>query len=165
MKKLIIVVLAALLAGCGFHLRNALTLPPEIGAVRVVSPDPYSPLAESLGQALTRAGVAAPVDPTATEGVATLEIISERWGDSPIALDNLGRAQEFSLRYATEFALRGADGQDVVPQQMIELSRDYVAPAADAIGKASERELLSRELRREMNAAILRRIGAASRRP
>ena len=165
MKKLIIPVLALLLAGCGFHLRNALTLPPDLGPVLVVSPDPYSPLAESLAQALTRAGVAAPADPATAEGVATLEIISERWGDSPIALDNLGRAQEFSLRYATEFALRDAGGRDVVPQQTIELSRDYVAPAADAIGKASERELLSRELRREMNAAILRRIGAASRRP
>ena len=164
MNKLIPLALVLLLAGCGFHLRNALTLPPDIGPVRVVSPDPYSPLAESLAQALTRAGAAAPADPEATEGVATLEILSEQWGDSPIALDNLGRAQEFSLRYATVFALRDAQGKDVVPQQVIELSRDYVAPAADAIGKASERELLSKELRREMNAAILRRIDAASRR-
>ena len=163
MKRLLIAVLALLLAGCGFHLRNALSLPPDIGPVRVVSPNAYSPLAESLAQALTRAGAAAPADPTATSGVAMLEIISERWGDSPIAIDQIGRAQEFSLRYATEFALRDANGKDVVPQQVIELSRDYVAPAADAIGKASERELLSKELRRDMTAAILRRIDAASR--
>ncbi len=163
MKRLLIAVLALLLAGCGFHLRNALSLPPDIGPVRVVSPNAYSPLAESLAQALTRAGAAAPADPTATSGVAMLEIISERWGDSPIAIDQIGRAQEFSLRYAAEFALRDANGKDVVPQQVIELSRDYVAPAADAIGKASERELLSKELRRDMTAAILRRIDAASR--
>ena len=43
------------------------------------------------------------------------------------------------------------------------MSRDYIAPAADSRGKASERELLSRELRRDMSAAILRRIDAASR--
>ena len=99
----------------------------------------------------------------ATEGLATLEIISERWGDTPLSLDELGRAQEFSLRYATVFALRDGNGKDVVPQQVIELSRDYIAPAADSRGKASERELLSRELRRDMSAAILRRIDAASR--
>ncbi len=163
MKKLIIPVLALMLAGCGFHLRNALTLPDDLGPVRVVSPDPYSPLAESLAQALTRAGAAAPADPTATEGVATLEIISERWGDMPISLDPLGRAQEFSLRYATVFALRDGRGNDVVPQQVIELSRDYVAPATDSRGKASERELLAKELRRDMAAAILRRIDASSR--
>ena len=163
MKKLTLLVLVLLLAGCGFHLRNALTLPADIGPVRVVSPDPYSPLAESLAQALTRAGAAAPADPSATEGVAILEIISEQWGDTPLALDELGRAQEFSLRYAAVFALRDSQGKDVVPQQVLELSRDYIAPAADSRGKASERALLARELRRDMSAAILRRIDAASR--
>lgn len=163
MKKLIPLALVLLLAGCGFHLRNALTLPPDIGPVRVVSPDPYSPLAESLAQALTRAGAAAPADASAVEGVASLEIISEQWGDTPIALDQYGRAQEFSLRYATQFALRDGKGNDVLAPQVIELSRDYVAPAVDSRGKASERELLSRELRRDMTAAILRRIDAASR--
>lgn len=163
MKKLIIPVIALLLAGCGFHLRNALTLPTDLGPVRVVSPDPYSPLAESLSQALTRAGAAAPADPTATEGVATLEIVSERWGDTPVSLDELGRAQEFSLRYATEFVMRDGSGKDVVPRQVIELSRDYIAPATDSRGKASERELLARELRRDMSAAVLRRIAVATR--
>jgi LPS-assembly lipoprotein len=51
----------------------------------------------------------------------------------------------------------------VVPQQAVELGRDYLAPAVDSIGKASERELLVRELRRDMAAAILRRVDAASK--
>ena len=59
--------------------------------------------------------------------------------------------------------LRDGHGKDVVPQQVIELSRDYVAPATDSRGKASERELLAKELRRDMAAAILRRIDASSR--
>ena len=36
----------ALLTGCGFHLRNALNLPENLGPVRVVASDPYSPLGE-----------------------------------------------------------------------------------------------------------------------
>ena len=162
MKKPIAIALALLLAGCGFHLRNPLTLPADVGPLRVVSPDPYSPLAESLAQALARAGAATPGE-EAGAGVATLEIISEQWANTPISLDHLGRAQEFSLRYATVFALRGADGEDVIPQQTVELSRDYVAPPTDAIGKNSERELLSSELRRDMAAAILRRVDVVAR--
>ena len=50
-----------------------------------------------------------------------------------------------------------------VPQQAVELSRDYLAPAVDSIGKASEREMLVKELRRDMAAAILRRVDAASK--
>lgn len=153
---------AALLTGCGFHLRNALNLPQDLGPVRVVAGDPYSALADFLAEGLQRAGAqAAPAG--ADTGVATLRIISEQWADTPISYDQFGRAQEFSLRYAVIFSMRRADGSEAVPQQAVELSRDYLAPAVDSIGKASERELLVRELRREMAAAILRRVDAASK--
>ena len=43
-------------SACGFHLRDALKLPPDLGQVRVVARDPYSPLAQSLTNSLERAG-------------------------------------------------------------------------------------------------------------
>ncbi|MBN8262997.1 MAG: hypothetical protein J0L59_11790 [Xanthomonadales bacterium] len=153
---------AALLSGCGFHLRNALNLPENLGPVRVVAGDPYSALADNLAEGLQTAGAqAAPAG--AETGVATLRIVSEQWADTPISHDQFGRAQEFSLRYAVIFSMQRADGSVVVPQQAVELARDYLAPAVDSIGKASERELLVRELRRDMAAAILRRVDAASK--
>jgi len=153
-------VLTLVLSGCGFHLRNALTLPEDLGPVRVVSADPYSPLGTALGQALTRIG-ATPASPDAIEDVATLEVISERWGSRAISIDQFGRAQEFTLRYAVVFGLRKADGSDVLPRQTIELSRDYISSPTSPTGAESEQELLARELRREMVASILRRIDAA----
>ena len=157
-----IVFAAALLTGCGFHLRNALNLPENLGPVRVVAGDPYSALADNLAEGLQTAGAqAAPAG--AQTGVATLRIVSEQWADTPISHDQFGRAQEFSLRYAVIFTLRRADGSTAVPQQAVELARDYLAPAVDSIGKASEREMLVRELQRDMAAAILRRVDAASK--
>ena len=162
-SRLLTAVLAtALLSGCGFHLRNALSLPADLGPVRVLASDQYSALGEYLADGLQRAGAqAAPAD--ATEGVATLQVFSEQWADTPISQDQYGRAQEFSLRYAVVFTLRRADDSVAVPQQAVELSRDYLAPAVDSIGKASERELLVRELRRDMANAILRRVDAATK--
>ena len=155
---------AALLSGCGFHLRNALNLPADLGPVRVLAADRYSPLGDMLAEGLQRAGAqAAPAEAEAGEGVATLQVVSEQWADTPISNDQSGRAQEYSLRYAVVFSLRRADGSAAVPQQAVELSRDYLAPAVDSIGKASEREMLVRELRRDMAAAILRRVDAASK--
>ncbi|WP_343225258.1 LPS assembly lipoprotein LptE [Lysobacter enzymogenes] len=150
------------LSACGFQLRQALALPPDLGPVRVVSIDRYSPLAESLAQALTRAG-AVPAQEGSAE-VAVLDLMSERWGDTPAALDELGRVQEYSLRYAVVFELRKADGKPLVPRQSIELSRDYVSSPTNAIGTEGEREILMREMRREMSSAVLRRIGAVSER-
>ena len=161
-RPLAVTLLALALSACGFHLRNALSLPADLGPVKVVSPDPYSPLAESLEDSLERTGVVA-AKPEMGANVATLQLLSERWADTPIAIDEVGRAQEFSLRYAVIFTLLDASGRQLVPQQAIELSRDYIAPPADSIGKTSERELLVREVRRDMAAAILRRIDAALR--
>ena len=155
------IVLALALTACGFHLRNALVLPSDLGPVRVKSVDQYSPLADSLILSVRRAGaqMAQADDPNAT----VLDILSERWGDTPQSVDELGRAQEYSLRYAVVFEVRKADGTKPVPRQAVELARDYISNPVNAIGTESERELLVKELRREMAASILRRLDAVAR--
>lgn len=153
-------VLALALSACGFHLRNALVLPGDLGPVQVQSIDRYSPLADSLEQSIKRAGaqIAEADDPNAS----VLDLLSERWGDTPISVDQFGRAQEFSLRYAVVFEVRRPDGTKPVPRQAVELSRDYISNPVKALGTEGEREILMRELRREMAAAILRRLGAVA---
>lgn len=179
MKRLLLAAcLLPALAGCGFHLRNALLLPPDLGPVQVVSQDPHSQLAKDLREALGRAGaqVAPDGSPRAAAdasdsgvaggkdpGMAQLQLVSERWGNAPLSVDAQGRAQEYTLRYAVIFRLRRADGTDLVPQQVQELSRDYIASPALASGTEGEREILTGELRREMANSILRRVDAVSR--
>ncbi|HYG06467.1 MAG TPA: LPS assembly lipoprotein LptE [Stenotrophomonas sp.] len=150
------------LSACGFHLRNSLSLPADTPAVRVQSAAPYSELVKILNRGLVASG-ATLADEKAKTGFATLQVLSERWGDLPIAIDAEGRAQEYSLRYAVIFTLLRADGSVLVPQQVIEQSRDYVSPPQDATGTATEREILATELRREMAASILRRIDSVVR--
>lgn len=154
--------LASVLSACGFSLRDSLVLPPDLGPVQVVSVDRYSPLADSLAQSLTRAG-AEPAT-SRTENPAVLEVLAEEWGDTPISVDSFGRAQEFSLRYAVIFELRKADGSMLVPRQTIELSRDYIRVPTQAQGAEGERDILVRELQREMAASVLRRIDAVVQR-
>ena len=171
-RLLFSIVLAAGLAGCGFHPRNALMLPADVPTVQVTSNVPYSELSKLLERNLRATGaqiIAASArndDPTQLElaaDAARLQVLSERWGDLPIAIDGQGRAQEYRLRYAAIFVFRRADGSELVPQQVIELSRDYVAPPTDATGTTTEREILAAELRREMAASILRRIDGVVR--
>jgi len=153
--------LALALSACGFHLRNALVLPADLGPVRVASTDRYSPLPDSLTRSIERAGarIAAPDDASAT----VIQLLSERWGNTPISVDQFGRAQEYTLRYAVVFEMRKADGTTPVPRQAVELSRDYVSSPTDPIGDESERELLEKELRREMAASIIRRLDTVAR--
>lgn len=162
LKRAAPVALVLALSACGFHLRNALVLPADMEPVRVVSVDRYSPLADSLQQAMVRAGATAATEET--QDATVLDLVAEQWGDRPISLDELGRAQEFSLRYAVTFELRRSDGTILVPRQTIELARDYVSNPVQAIGTEGEREILQGEMRREMVASVLRRLDAVARR-
>ncbi|MEG2804557.1 LPS assembly lipoprotein LptE [Stenotrophomonas sp.] len=161
-RFLLAFVLTATLAGCGFHMRNKLMLPADTAAVQVVSSAPYSELAKLLRRGLQSSG-AQIAEPGSPEKAAQLQVMSERWGDLPIAIDAQGRAQEYSLRYAVIFKFLREDGSELVPQQVIELSRDYVSPPTDATGTTTEREILADELRREMSASIMRRIDSVVR--
>jgi LPS-assembly lipoprotein len=167
-RYLIALILAASLAGCGFHLRNTLTLPADTPAVKVESSVRYSELVKLLNRGLRASGATIIEEdqalPTAERaGVARLQIRSERWGDLPIAIDAQGRAQEYSLRYAVVFSFLRPDGSVLVPEQVIEMARDYVSQPTDATGTTTEREILADELRREMSASILRRIDSVIR--
>lgn len=146
---------------CGFRLREPLQLPPDLAGVRVVAADPYSPLAQALTRSLEHAGL--DVQDGAAEGAGVLRIHSEGWDSQAISVDQFGRAQEFTLRYAAVFSVDGADGLKLVPEQVIELSREYVSLPENSTGSESEREMLARELQREMASAVLRRIDAVNR--
>ena len=148
------------LAGCGFHPRSTLAIADELGPVKVVTADPYSPLAYGLATALDRAGAA-----PATEGAdaATLHVRSERLDTRPLSVDRRARVREYESRYLVKFELRDAADKVLVPLQEIALSREYTYDALSPGGSPQEQELLQAELHREMQAAILRRIDVVLR--
>ncbi len=161
LRTVALALLVLALPACGFHLRDALTLPPDMDEVRVVAQDPYSALAQSLSRSLERAGIDVPA--ADSPGASVLGIHSEQWESQALSVDQFGRAQEYTLRYAAVFSLVDGAGEVLVPQQVIELSRDYVSLPEDSTGSESERELLTRELQREMASSVLRRIDSVTR--
>jgi LPS-assembly lipoprotein len=161
-KPLVVAALALVLAACGFHPRAHTVLPTRLGPTRVVVPDPYSPLGDELAAQLARAGVlAAETDPKAPATV--LRITKETWNTQPLAVDQFALVREYVTRYRVDFALQGTDGKPMLKPQSIELSREYSFDANAAVGSPAEQELIQRELRRDMEAAILRRIEYALR--
>lgn len=152
--------LALLLAGCGFAPRGAVKVPEGFGALSVSTADPYSPLAEGLRRELRRAGV--PVAEAGAEA-ARLLITAETWSTRALSVDAFVATREIETRYAVTFDLIDASGQRRLEQQRIELSRDYLYDAVEAFGNPGEQEIVQEELRRDMQAAILRRIDIALR--
>jgi LPS-assembly lipoprotein len=152
--------LALALAACGFHPRTHTVLPTALGPTSVVAADPYSPIAEELAASLERAGV--PMVDAAGKG-SVLRIVRERFEVDPLAVDEFARAREYQMTYRVDFSLQGPDGKPLLKPQTVELKREYSYDANASIGSPAEAELIQRELRRDMEAAILRRIEYALR--
>jgi LPS-assembly lipoprotein len=152
--------LLAVLAACGFQPRGKLAVASDLGPVKVLTSDPYSPLAQGLSTALLRAGAQ-----IAEEGQpsATLRIRSETWRTRPLAVDSNAQVREYQTRYRVVFDVVDAAGATRVASQDIELTREYTYDVTAAVGSPAEQALLQDELRRDMQAAILRRLDAVLR--
>jgi LPS-assembly lipoprotein len=161
MRRLLITFLAtAALSACGFHPRAKLDLPNSLGPVAVVTADSYSPLGLELASSLSRAGASAAVE---GQPSATLKITGEQWQTAPLSVDQFAQVREYVTRYKVTFALQSADGKPLIEPQDIELSREYTYDQNASAGSPAEQELIQKELRRDMEAAILRRLDVALR--
>jgi outer membrane lipopolysaccharide assembly protein LptE/RlpB len=159
-RTLLLALAIAGLAACGFKLRQEITLPATLATLRVEVVDPYSPLQRNLEQAMRRAG--AELVETGREA-AVLRVVTSRLDRVPLSVGDTGRVQEYLLKYIVEFELVDIAGTQVLPRQTVELERDYSFDTAAAFGTPGEEELVKAELERDMVAAILRRIDAATR--
>ncbi len=159
-RVLVLVCLVAVLAACGFRPRASLAIATDLGPVKVQSADPYSPLGQGLATALLRAGAQPAVE---GQPSSTLKVLAEALATRPLALDDRAQVREYETRYAVTFELLDAAGAVKIPAQEIVLTRDYTYDSVASAGSPAEQELLQRELRRDMQAAILRRVDAVLR--
>jgi LPS-assembly lipoprotein len=137
-------------SGCGFKLRREGDWPQHWDAVQVEAPDRLSPLKLELERQLD-------VYLSKAEPKYQLVIVSEQLAREVLSVDARARVSEYLLRYMVSFKVL-SDGSDVVPEQSIELSRDYRFDELQALGAVQEEALISEELRQQMVRRMLERI-------
>jgi LPS-assembly lipoprotein len=160
----LIALIAVLLSGCGFHLRKEAEISAAMKRIHIDSGDASaSLLAKNLGRALVRSG--AQIVDQAGPGVAVMKITANSFSTDVLSVGGTARANEYSLRYHVEFEVQNDAGIAILPKQTIELSREFTFDASQALGVASETDLLTKELQRDMEQTILRRLDAFARTP
>ncbi|GAB4289231.1 MAG: hypothetical protein Kow0096_02000 [Thiohalomonadaceae bacterium] len=144
-----------LLTSCGFHLRGAVALPPQLARTQLVGIDARSELAAEITAALEGAGAQV----VTTDATAQLHISGERENRRLLSVGRTGRASEYEVTYQFSFELRepvvvqDTGGKEkvryrvLVPQQTISLNRDYTFDPDSVLGKGEEENLLVREMR------------------
>jgi LPS-assembly lipoprotein len=158
LKKLLILVLILELAGCGFRLRGTADLPFSTLYV----PGATGGIALDLARNI-RAGTNVRVVPEAKQAEAILQFTTEAREKEILSLTGAGRVREFRLRYRVGFRVHDGKGNDYVPQNTLELTRDVSFNDAEVLAKEAEEQLLYRDMQTDMVQQIMRRLAAAQK--
>ena len=152
-------VLASVLAvaGCGYQLRGAVSLPPGLDAIHVDGPP-------GIGAALVQAleGGGARIASTRDSTSALLQLSDERFNRRVLSVDpDTGKEREFELAYRVTFRLTGGDGAELVRTQTVSLLRDYVFDSSALLGTSREQGIIRAEMLRDAAGQVVRRIAAS----
>ncbi len=151
---------AVLLSGCGFKLRGAYQLPEAMQTTRVEAAQPKSDFIRSLKRGLKSSGVRL-VDETAdntADNTAVLRVYNEKKSKRIVSLDSNGRAREYTLIYAVSFSVKALTQVFEVPEQTVQIDRDFVFDTEDVLGNSREETKLYQEMEQDIVRLILLRL-------
>mgnify|MGYP001826311358 CR=1 FL=1 len=157
---LLAIILALLLAGCGFQMRGDWQLPASMQ--QTVMSGGSRVLYENL-QREFRAAEASLTRPEGSIQSTRLVITQDRMDRRVLSVDNRGKVIEFEVYYLLQFKILDAEGNQIMPPQQINLTGVYPFASTDVLGSAQEESLLRDDLYGDMARHMMRRIQAQIR--
>jgi LPS-assembly lipoprotein len=145
------------LAGCGFHLRGAVEVPPELSPMHIQA---------AAGSAVRTAiedqvrGGSVRLASDASDARLILRILSESRSNRVAAVDANGKILAYELHYLIRFDAVAADGRLLVPPQTLDLIRNFDNPDVEVLGKQLEEEMIYNDLAVDAADRILMRLRA-----
>ena len=148
----------ATLEGCGFHLREAVELPPSLSPLRIHGLGEFDPLRNDLREILTEANVQVTDNPTGASASSILQIHKQNRERRVLSVDEGGKVVEYEIHYGLQFDLVDDNGAQLVKKQGVGVQRAYVNPDTGILGKEQEEVLMRRDMRLELARRIVGRL-------
>ena len=134
-----VIVVFLLLAGCGFQLRGAVTVPPEMSRTFIETDDRHSLFYRELRDRLRTAGVEivdSPVDATATFSIA-----SDNTNQRVLSVSARNVPTEYEVYYTVVYGVVTRE-RSLLPLRSQTLTRDYTWDETRVLGKEKEEQVL-----------------------
>lgn len=144
---------ASLLAGCGFHLRGDYSVPEELDKMSLTSYDKYSTFTRMMKAQLrmSEIEIVAPA-----ENIANLHLISEGVGERTLSLYQNTRAAEKELTFRASYRVTVPDlGTKTFSTSV---TRSYLDNPLSALAKSVERDMIEDEMRKLAATQIIRQM-------
>jgi len=146
------------LIGCGFQLKGTGSSGQSIGLqgleLRLVSAQPQSDLTREVSRELSNAGAVLTDD---VDPALQLTLQTEQFIQRNVSLTAQARAAELELTLSVDFVFEQTE-QDPTDARAT-VSRQMLTDPRNIVGKTEELRLLREEMRRDLAAQIVRRIG------
>ena len=157
----VLLCLAMVMSSCGFHLRQAVKLPPSLQRIHV-SVNGTGNLERNLVQALQGSGIT--VEDDSGPGIAELKIPLAQFSTQILTVSGFSRVTEYAVHYDVRFDLLTPDARALLSNQTIDMQRSYSYDATNTVGNDAQVEQIQQSLIDDMVQAILFRIQAAAAR-
>lgn len=156
LRPLLALVLAAALAGCGFHLRGA-------GSGNLPYQTMYISLPETAElniwlQRYIRASGSTRIVDDAESAEAIFQQLTDGRQKSILSVNALGRVREYRLQMNYTFRVVNRKGQVLVPPNEVTLTRDVTYDDSNVLAKDIEESLLWRDMTNDLVNQIMRRL-------
>lgn len=155
MRALITVLMALLVAACGFQLRGAQPLPFSSLYIPADSWETGALLKRNIRALNTTQLVETP-----QEAQAVFTLIGEAREKNILSLSGTGRVREYQLRYRLAFRVHDLKGREFIAPTEIVLVRDISFSDERVLAKEQEEALLYRDMQNDMVQQLMRRMAA-----
>ncbi|MEJ6021158.1 LPS-assembly lipoprotein LptE [Ramlibacter sp. PS4R-6] len=146
----------ALLAGCGFQLRQA----PDFAFRSIyIGVAATSPIGRELKRAIASGGKVVIVESPA-EAEVVMDVLNEQRQKVVVGLGAVGQVREFELRMRLRFRLRSRDGRELIPDAEIVRQQDISYSETVALAKEDEEQLVYRSLQADIVRQVMRRLSS-----
>jgi LPS-assembly lipoprotein len=153
--RLALLLLAAMLAACGFELRGQAQLPPEMKQTRLVIDDQYSIFARRVRVLLEQSGVQFV---TAPEASAVLEIPQNDVVTEVLTIGDNARVREYRISHTVRFRVVARDGREIVPMQTIRQTREVSFDEQQLLAVSREQEYVKQDLANTLSRLLVTRL-------
>jgi LPS-assembly lipoprotein len=148
-------VLAALAAGCGFHLQSELQVPPAMERTYIDAVERDSQFHRELRRQLLASGV--DITDSPAQASAIFSITEDQTGQRVLSISARNVPTEYEVFYTVGYTLVSGEQSLLAPQD-VTIIRDYTWDETLVLGKAREEDLMREAIVRDLVRTVLKQI-------
>ncbi len=160
-RLLLSVLMLAIVVGCGFKLRGAISVNLPFKTVYVSGVPDTSPFAQVLKAQLRANGIGVVPDEYKDRAEVFLRVLGDQQMKTVLAINPSGLAREYRLSYRLGFKVESGSGIELYPATTIDLTRDISfnpQTAQEVLSKEQEDAALIRDMQNDAAIQVMQRL-------